>query len=98
MVDLLAGGQGEGPKTTMNYSVYIIQILKDNKFYTAITNNIERRLREHNRGTTSTPSTKNRGPFKLIYRENGFTLPEARKREKYLKSGIGREWRKFLPG
>jgi len=57
-----------------------------------MTNNLVRRLKEHNKGKTSTPSTKNRGPFVLIYVEKVENRKEARKREKYLKSGAGREF------
>jgi len=49
-------------------------------------------LKEHNRGKKSTPSTRNRGPFLLIYKEKVKDRKEARKREKYLKSGVGREF------
>ena len=73
------------------YDVYVLKSLKDGRFYTGITNNLERRLKEHNKGKSSTPSTKNRGPFMIVYREKVKTRGEARKREKYLKSGAGRE-------
>lgn len=75
------------------YYVYIIQSLKDRKFYTGITNNLERRISEHNRGKESTLSTKNRGPFKLVYKELVSDKKSARLREKFLKSGKGREFR-----
>jgi len=78
------------------YYVYIIKSRKDKKFYTGITNNLERRLKEHNQGKKSTRSTKNRGPFDLVYFEEVDNRLLARKREKYLKSGIGREFRNKL--
>jgi len=74
------------------YYVYVLKSLKDGKLYTGITNNLDRRLKEHNKGKPSTPSTKNRGPFILIYKESVKSRKEARRREKYLKSGIGREF------
>ena len=76
--------------------VYVIKSLKDHKNYTGITNNLERRLSEHNQGKISTPSTKNRGPFKLIYSEKVEDRINARKREKFLKSGCGREFIKSI--
>ncbi len=76
--------------------VYVIQSAKDNKFYTGITNDIERRLKEHNSGKKSTPSTSGRGPFKLVYFEQYETRKEARERERFLKSGSGREFRNKL--
>ncbi len=75
------------------YYVYILQSLKDKKFYTGITINVERRLNEHNRGKKSTPSTVSRGPFCLIYKESFLSREAARVREKFLKSGTGREFR-----
>jgi putative endonuclease len=94
MVDLPAGRQG-GSQIKM-FFVYILQSIKDKKFYTGITDNIARRLEEHNRGKKSTPSTSSRGPFKLVYYEEYISRNAAREREKFLKSGAGREWRKQL--
>ena len=78
----------------MVYYVYIIQNIKDKKFYTGITNNLDRRLKEHNKGKNY--STKNRGSFQLVYSEKYFSRNDARKREKFFKSGIGREFRNNL--
>ncbi len=74
------------------YIVYIIQSQKDKKFYTGITNDLERRLKEHNKGKNSTPSTSARGPFTLVHYENVLDRKTAREREKFLKSGAGREF------
>lgn len=46
------------------YWVYILKSLKDGKLYIGRTNNIERRLQEHNSGIV--PSTKSRTPFILL--------------------------------
>ncbi len=73
--------------------VYIIKSLRDGKFYTGLTTNVTKRLAEHNRGKDSTPSTKSRGPFTLVHVKELSNLQAARVREKYLKSGAGREWR-----
>ncbi|MCX6737473.1 MAG: GIY-YIG nuclease family protein [Candidatus Parcubacteria bacterium] len=74
------------------YFVYILRSEKDNKHYTGITNDLRRRLKEHNERNGSTPSTKNRGPFELVYYEIVENRKIAREREKYFKSGIGREY------
>ena len=74
------------------YYTYIVKSLKDGKRYTGITSNIERRVVEHNRGSSSTPSTKHSGPFVLVYKETHPDMISARKREKFFKSGAGREW------
>jgi len=76
------------------YFVYVLKSKKDGKLYTGITNDIKRRIKEHNKGVVSTPSTKNRGPFELIYFEKLKSRINAREREKYLKSGAGREYLK----
>lgn len=74
------------------YYVYVIESVKDGKRYTGMTNDLERRLREHNAGHPGTVSTRGRGPFKLFYYEKVFDGLTAREREKFLKSGKGREF------
>ena len=86
MVDLPAGRQGG---SQYMYYVYVLKSLKDNKKYTGITVNLERRIRDHNSGKNV--STKSRRPFVLIYSEVRTDRILARKRKKYLKSGIGRQ-------
>jgi putative endonuclease len=51
-------------------------------------------LKEHNFGKTK--STKGFIPWKLIYQEQIGARSDARKREKYLKSGVGKEFLKSL--
>ena len=82
----------------MKYFVYVLQSLKDKGLYIGMTNNIERRLYEHNLGYKN--STRARIPFRLIYTEEYPDRKLAREREKELKSGSGREFIKqhFLPG
>ncbi|MFC1571516.1 GIY-YIG nuclease family protein [Candidatus Margulisiibacteriota bacterium] len=72
------------------YYVYILQSEKDGNLYTGFTNNLERRLKQHNLGRVQ--STKHRIPFQLIYKESHKTQEEAIKREKFLKSGCGRDF------
>jgi putative endonuclease len=55
---------------------------------------MERRIQEHNSGKGR--STKLYAPFRLIYSEKVGIRVEARKREKYLKSGIGKEFLKKI--
>lgn len=73
----------EGSRFEKMYYLYIIQSIKNGKYYIGATKNIDRRLDEHNRGKSK--STKNFVPYKLIYKENFNTLLEARKREYYIK-------------
>ena len=55
-----------------------------------MTNDIERRLHEHQQGWNKT--TKPYRPFDLVHSEEYTTRVEARKREKYFKSGSGKEY------
>ena len=73
---------------------YAIQSERDGRIYVGMSVNIDVRLKEHNAGKTR--STKGFIPWKLIYKEGFATRPEARKREIYLKSGIGKEFLKSL--
>lgn len=56
------------------------------------TDNIERRLDEHNNGLVT--ATKSRRPLKLIYYEATLSQEKAIMREKYFKSGFGRNFLK----
>jgi len=71
------------------YYVYILKSLKDKHLYIGMTSDLEERIKRHNAGYER--STKSRIPFKLIHSEVFGTRTEARDREKYLKSGFGRE-------
>ena len=70
------------------YKVYILKSLKDYKTYTGYTDDVEKRLNQHNQGKVQ--ATKNRRPFEILYLENCPGLKEAKYREKYWKSGAGR--------
>lgn len=70
------------------FYVYIL-FAKDSKFYIGFTNNLKRRLQQHARGEVT--ATKNRRPLKLIHYEYFINKEDAEAREKFLKSGHGRE-------
>lgn len=76
--------------------VYILKSNKDKRFYTGITENIGRRLKQHNIGSKATKSTLKRGPFILVFGQECKDRKDARLLEKFLKSGIGREVRNEL--
>ena len=66
------------------YYVYIIQCM-DSSFYTGITNNLEKRINEHNDGIDKNSYTYNRRPVVLKWYEK-FTNPnEAITFEKKIK-------------
>lgn len=71
------------------YFVYVIRSEKDGRFYVGPSENVEKRVEQHNKGMTF--STKGFRPWKLFFVESYNTKIEAREREKYLKSGIGKE-------
>ena len=70
------------------YYVYVIQSIKDKDFYIGCTNDLRKRLSEHNTGKSV--STIQRRPFKLIYYEALLDKGDAFVREQYLKTGWGR--------
>jgi putative endonuclease len=74
------------------YFVYVLKSKIDNKNYYGFTNNLERRLLNHN--NKEVKSTKSRAPFELIYYETVDNIQEARRKEKYFKSGFGRKYLK----
>ena len=76
----------------MKYFTYVLRSRKDNSLYIGISKSPESRLKEHNWGDSK--FTKGRRPYSLIYKEEFIDRVSARKREKYLKSGIGREYLK----
>ncbi|HBT81357.1 excinuclease ABC subunit C [Candidatus Giovannonibacteria bacterium RIFCSPHIGHO2_01_FULL_48_47] len=74
------------------FYVYVLQSKKDNKWYTGFTFDLRKRFREHS--SNMVYSTKGRGPFKLIYYEGCINEQDARSREKYLKTGMGKRYLK----
>jgi len=72
------------------FFVYVIRSVTRPYRYVGITENVDRRLDEHEKGKSK--STRGRGPFELIHTESFETRDEARAREKFLKSGVGRKW------
>lgn len=71
------------------YKIYILKSINHSKTYVGYTNNLKRRLIEHNSGRSS--YTKIYKPWKLIYEENYKNVVEARNKEKYFKSCAGRK-------
>jgi len=74
----------------MTYSVYVISSINSKYRYVGISDNPSRRIEHHNKGYNRT--TKPYAPFKLLLIEEFPSRPDARKREKQLKSGCGREF------
>ncbi|MDD5174483.1 MAG: GIY-YIG nuclease family protein [Candidatus Omnitrophica bacterium] len=70
--------------------VYILISEKDKKFYTGVTNELAGRLEQHEKGLV--PSTKYRRPLKLVYYEASLDKDDSYRRERYLKSGMGKKY------
>ena len=75
------------------YYVYILQSLKDNTTYIGYTENLEKRIAEHNKGKTK--SIKHKVPFKLVYNEPYESKTEAIKREIKLKKNSSEKEKLF---
>ncbi len=88
----------------MILSLYIVEC-SDSSYYTGITNNIDRRLAEHNEGDNPKSYTFSRRPVKLVYHEEYTNPYYAIAREKQIKGWsrkkktamIKGEWHR-LPG
>lgn len=63
---------------------YILEC-SDNTLYVGCTNDIEKRIHQHNNSKRGAHYTKIRRPVKLIYKEKFLTLKKARAREAEIK-------------
>ncbi len=68
----------------MSWVVYILKCA-DNTLYTWSTNNLEKRLHEHNNLKSGAHYTKIRRPVELVYSEDCESMSHARKRENEVK-------------
>lgn len=77
------------------YYVYLLKSLQNDKVYVGFTSKeTKRRLDEHNIGSNAW--TSQNGPFELIYYESYYCEKDARNRELFLKSGIGKKLVKLI--
>ena len=76
------------------FTVYAIKSKIMKYIYVGMTQNLEERLIRHNSGREKT--TKPYLPFELIYSEEHQSRVEARAREKYFKSGVGKDFLRSL--
>ena len=81
----------------MPHYVYILQSLKDHRYYIGETADVEARVKFHNAGLQR--STKRRIPFTLILTETFSDRSGALKREKEIKSWKGGlKFKKLIEG
>jgi putative endonuclease len=78
----------------VKFYTYVLRSTKFERNYVGFTKDVESRLKQHNSGKTK--STKPYRPWILLFVEEFDSKEEALKREKWLKSGIGREFIKKI--
>lgn len=76
------------------YFVYIL-LCSDNSYYIGVTNNLDRRINEHNEGLEEDSYTFTRLPVEIKYFETFIDVKQAIAREKQLK-GLSRAKKKAL--
>lgn len=74
------------------FYTYALWSKKDKKFYTGATNNLKKRLKQHAQGLVF--STKYRRPLELVYFEACRNKDDAYRRERYLKTTVGKRYLK----
>ena len=72
------------------FYTYVLRSKKNERWYTGFTGDLRKRFNEHN--TNRVRSTKHRGPFELVYYEACYYEEDARSRENFLKSGMGKRY------
>jgi putative endonuclease len=76
------------------FLVYVLVSATTGKRYIGQTDDLERRLSEHNNPTHNVRkyTSRHAGLWRLVHSEGFSTRPEAMRHEKFLKSGAGRAW------
>jgi putative endonuclease len=74
------------------FYVYLLESETERSWYIGYTSDLRKRYRSHNKGENK--ATKNKKPWKLVYYEAYIDRIDAKKREKFLKSGSGRKFLK----
>ena len=75
----------------MQYT-YVLLSQRDKQFYTGCTDDLRKRVREHNQARVR--STAHRAPLRLIYYEACLNRDDALRRERFLKTGKGKRFLK----
>ena len=69
----------------MQYYLYIVRS-KDNSLYTGITNNVVRRVHEHNKTSRGAKALRGKLPVNLVYSQVYKSKSQALKREHEIKN------------
>ena len=70
------------------YYTYVLHSSKDSQFYVGFTKDLKLRFEQHKKGLVE--STKDRRPLNLIYYEACLDQKDTVRREKYLKTYLGK--------
>lgn len=78
----------------MSFYVYVVHSIISNKTYIGQTDDLSKRIRQHNdpANTFSLFTKRYKGPWRLIHSEEFRSRAEAVARENYFKSGSGRRY------
>ena len=76
------------------FYVYILEC-RDNTYYTGYTNDLEKRLKDHNEGKRGAKYTRSRLPVKLVWKKKYKELEVALKTERAIK-GLTRKQKELL--
>ena len=77
---------------SLMFYTYVIESKKSKRWYTGSTNDLRKRFNQHNTGKSTW--TKHAMPWKLVYYEACLDERDAKSRERYLKSGMGKRYLK----
>lgn len=69
--------------------IYLLFSLKDNKLHIGYSDNLKQRIQDHMNGKVR--ATKYRRPLKLIHFEAFGNIKNGKVKERFLKSGYGRD-------
>ena len=81
----------------MNYYIYILEC-SDGSYYTGVTNNVDRRIEEHQNGHNVKCYTFCRRPVKLVYSESYPEIEYAIRREKQIKGWSRKKKQALITG
>ena len=77
------------------FFVYLLKSLKNDKIYVGSTSkSVGLRLVEHNFGSNKWTSANK--PFKLVYYESFYCKQDSLHRERFFKSGVGKNLKKVI--
>jgi len=74
----------------MIFHAYVIRSIATGRFYVGHTENLTKRVYEHNNNRTA--SIRNRGPWELVHSEEFATRSEAMRRELQIKKMKSHKW------